>query len=411
MNNTIKKLQLPSDTDHTGRDLGTAELEMVREVLATGCLFTPKGTYVHKLEKEFASRYGVKYAHACSSGSAAVHIAVGAINPNPGDEIITTAITDMGALTAILYQGAIPVFCDVDPDSYNVTAEAIEKRITPRTKAVIVTHLFGIPCDMASIMDLCDRRGLPVIEDCAQAFDATYDGKPVGTFGKIGCFSFQQGKHMTTGEGGMVVSNDPDLARRMFLFINKAWGYGDKNPDHYFLAPNYRINEITGAVALAQLVKLTSVVSRRRAAAARFTEKIISLPGITPQKRPRNSDPVYWKYCVNVDETRAGASLTDIANRMREWGIFAMPRYIGKPAFECQIFRDKVTFGTSSWPYTDSSRSGLPPVDYDRRNFPGTIKALSHVLVIPWNEFYTDEHVDYIADRLHAAVGAEVEAR
>jgi dTDP-4-amino-4,6-dideoxygalactose transaminase len=376
-------------------------------VLASGSLFSPKGTFVHKLESEFAARYGRKYAHACSSGSAAVHVAVGAINPNPGDEIVTTSITDMGALTAILYQGAIPIFCDVDPDSYNVTAETIEKRITDRTKAVIVTHLFGIPCEMGPIMELCNRRGIPVIEDCAQAFDATYEGKAVGTFGKIGCFSFQQGKHMTTGEGGMVISDDADLARRMFLFINKAWGYGDKNPDHYFLAPNYRINEITGAVALAQLAKLTNVVAKRRASAARLTEKIISLPGIVPQKRPRNSSPAFWKYCVNVDETKTGSSLTDIANSMREWGIFAAPRYIGKPAFECQIFREKVTFGNSCWPYTDPSRSHLPPVDYDRRNFPGTIKALSQVLVIPWNEFYTDEHVNYIADNLRSAVSAE----
>jgi dTDP-4-amino-4,6-dideoxygalactose transaminase len=260
---------------------------------------------------------------------------------------------------------------------------------------------------MGPIMKLCDARGIPVIEDCAQSFDATLDGKPVGTFGAIGCFSFQQGKHMTTGEGGMVISNNPDLARRMFLFINKAWGYGDKNPDHYFLAPNYRINEITGAVALAQFAKLSGVVSRRRASAKKFMAKIIDIPGITPQKRPRTCDPVYWKFCVNVDEEKAGATLSDIASRMRAASIFAMPRYIGKPAFECQIFRDKVTFGNSSWPYTDSSRVGLPPVDHDRKNFPGAIKALSQVLVIPWNEFYTDEHINYIADRLHAAVFAE----
>ncbi|HTP80328.1 MAG TPA: DegT/DnrJ/EryC1/StrS family aminotransferase [Bacteroidota bacterium] len=411
MNTRDKKMVIPSDLDRTGRDLGSEELEVVGKVLETGCLFSPKGTYVHKLETEFAGRYGRKYAHACSSGSAAVHIAVGAINPNPGDEIVTTSVTDMGALTAILYQGAIPVFCDVDPDSYNVTAETIEKRITNRTKAVIVTHLFGIPCEMGPIMELCNRRGIPVIEDCAQAFDATYEGKPVGTFGKIGCFSFQQGKHMTTGEGGMVVSDDPELARRMFLFINKAWGYGDKNPDHYFLAPNYRINEITGGVALAQLAKLTGVVARRRASAARFTSKISHLSGISPQKRPRNSRPVFWKYCVNIDEQKAGASLNEIAASMREGGISAAPRYIGKPAFECKIFKDKVTFGNSSWPYTDPSRSHLPPVDYDSRNFPGTMKALSQVLVIPWNEFYTDEHVDYIAARLQDSVPAAVEAR
>src|SRR5512141_2661596 len=135
-----KKMQLPSDGDHTGRDLGVEELEMVRQALSTGTLFSPKGSFVKRLEKEFAARYGVAQAHALSSGSAAVHAAVAAINPNPGDEIITTSITDMGALTTILYQGAVPVFCDVHPGSYNVTADAIKARITKRTKAVVVTH-------------------------------------------------------------------------------------------------------------------------------------------------------------------------------------------------------------------------------------------------------------------------------
>jgi len=206
----------------------------------------------------------------------------------------------------------------------------------------------------------------------------------------------------------MVISSDPAIARRMFLFINKAWGYGDKNPDHYFLAPNYRINEITGGVALAQFAKLSGVVARRRASAAKFEELIADIPGVTPQSRPNDVNPVYWKCCVNIDETKAGVSLNDIASKMRAAGIFAMPRYVGKPAFECQIFRDKVTFGNSSWPYTDPSRTGLPPVDHDRKNFPGAIKALAQILVIPWNEFYTDEHVRFIADRLRAAVSAEV---
>jgi dTDP-4-amino-4,6-dideoxygalactose transaminase len=399
-------ISLPSDGDHTGRDLGKEELDLVRQVLETGTLFSPRGKFVARFEKEFAARYGMAYAYACSSGSAAVHCAVAALNPEPGDEIITTPITDMGALSAILFQGVVPVFCDVDPDSYNVTAEAIAHRITPRTRGVIVTHLFGVPCDMDPIMALCNARGIPVIEDSAQAFDATYNGKAVGTIGSVACFSFQQGKHMTTGEGGIVMTNNPDLARRMFLFINKGWGYGDKNPDHEFLAPNYRMNEVTGAVALAQLAKLTSVVTRRKATAAQFTARISGISGIKPQKRPPNSEPVYWKYCVNVDESKTGVGIMEIAARMRAAGVFTVPRYIGKPAFECTIFRDKVTFGKSNWPYSHANRAGLPPVDHDRTNFPGAVKALSQVLVIPWNEFYTDEHVKYIADALHASVAA-----
>src|SRR5690606_10616722 len=163
-----------------------------------------KGPYTRQFEERFAALVGARHAVACASGTAAIHTAVAAIDPNPGDEIITTAITDMGALTPILYQGAVPVFADFDPRSCNVTAETIRARLSDRTRAIVVTHLFGNPCDMRPIMALAKERGLPVIEDCAQAFLSQCDGRYVGVLGTIGCFSLQQGKHITTGEGGLV---------------------------------------------------------------------------------------------------------------------------------------------------------------------------------------------------------------
>ncbi|MEJ7590906.1 MAG: DegT/DnrJ/EryC1/StrS family aminotransferase [Planctomycetaceae bacterium] len=260
-----KHISLPSDQDSTGRTFGPEELEAVRQCLATGTLTSTKGNFVKQLETSFAVKIGAKFGYACSSGTAAVHCAVAALNPEPGDEIITTPITDMGALTPIIYQGAIPVFCDVDPHTYNVTAETIARCISPKTKAIIVTHLFGNPCDMGPIMELANRHGIPVIEDCAQAYLTTWHDQYVGTIGAIGCFSLQQGKHITTGEGGIVTTNDAALARRIFLFINKAWGYGDANADHYFVAPNYRMSELLGAVAVAQLHKLDAVVESQSA--------------------------------------------------------------------------------------------------------------------------------------------------
>ena len=256
-------LKLPSDQDASGRTLGKEEIDFLTEAIDSGMLFAPKGHFVKDFEAQFASMAGVDHAFACTSGTAAIHVAIGAINPDPGDEIITTSITDMGALTPILYQGAIPVFADVDPLTCNVTAKTIEARISPKTKAIIVTHLFGCPCNMTEIMDLANSRAIPVIEDSAQAFMAEHAGQGVGTFGAIGCFSLQQGKHITTGEGGIVVTDDPDLARRAFLHIHKAWGYGDEHPDHYFLALNYRMSELQGAVALAQLPKLAGVAKSR----------------------------------------------------------------------------------------------------------------------------------------------------
>src|SRR5690349_3170069 len=163
-------MSLPSDQDSTGRTLGDEEIALLSQAIRTGTLTSTKGAFVKELENRFARRVGAKHAHACSHGSAAIHTAISAIDPEPGDEIVTTSITDMGALTPILYQGAIPVFADVDPATCNVTAETIERVLSDRTRAVVVTHLFGNPCDMTAIVRLCQDRGIPVIEDCAQAF-------------------------------------------------------------------------------------------------------------------------------------------------------------------------------------------------------------------------------------------------
>ncbi len=397
----IETMQLPSDQDATGRTLGQEELDLLAEVIGAGKLFSPKGRFVKELEAQFASLMGVEHAYACTSGSAAIHTAIAAINPEPGDEIITTPITDMGALSPIPYQGAIPVFADVDPVTCNVTAETIEARLSDRTRAIIATHLFGSPCDMTSIMELANSKNIPVIEDCAQAYLAEHHGQKVGTFGAVGCFSLQQGKHITTGEGGLVVANDPDIARKMFLYINKAWGYGDQNPDHYFLALNYRMNEITGAVALAQLGKLQGVVERRVRTAAELTEKLDGLRGITTPPVKDGDIHTFWKYCLNVDPAIIEGGSPGLGTELKEFGIASAPRYIQSPSFHCQVIRDQKTFGDSRWPFTLARPEA---VNYDPAKFPGSYKGLNEILVLPWNEKYTDEHVQYIADAIHESV-------
>lgn len=388
-------LTLPSDQDSSGRTLGKEEINLLIEAVQSGTLTTTKGKFGKLLEKNFAEKFGVKYAYACASGSAAVHCAVAAVNPNPGDEIVTTSITDMGALSPIIFQSAIPVFADVDPETYNVTAEAIEKVLSEKTKAIIVTHLFGNPCDMNEIMELANAKNIPVIEDTAQSFMAKYDGKIAGTIGSIGCYSLQQGKHMTTGEGGMVVTNDDALARHMFLFINKAWGYGDANPDHYFLALNYRVSELQAAVAVAQLEKLDWVCEARTKTAEKLTAKLQGIRGVeTPKVTPRGTH-VYWKYCLNVDDSVIQDGAVGMAKLLKEKNIFSAPRYIQKPAFQCEVFQKQRTFGNSNFPFNLARPEA---VDYSPEKFEGTFKALHDVLVLPWNELYTDEHIDYIAD-------------
>jgi perosamine synthetase len=394
---------LPSDQDASGRTLGEEEIAAVSAALRSGVLTSTKGTFVSQLESRFAAMLGARYAFACSSGTAAIHCAVAALDPNPGDEIITTPITDMGALAPILYQGAIPVFADVDPATCNVTAATVAERITERTKAIVATHLFGNPCEIDEIVALGARTGIPVIEDCAQAFLAVYNRKFVGTIGRIGCFSLQQGKHITTGEGGLLVTDDPELARRLYLLINKAWGYGDARPDHYFLALNYRMSELCGSVACAQLDKLPAIVARRRMLADALTQKLRDLTEIVTPVVARGAQHSYWKYCIRTAESMHVDAVVEIAKLLKERGIVSAPRYIQKPAFMCEVFQQQRTFGASGYPF---NLARAEAVDYRLARYPGTVSALERVLVVPWNDRYTEDDVDYIADSLRWAVGS-----
>jgi perosamine synthetase len=364
-------------------------------------LTATKGSQTRHLEAALSDLLGVEHVVALASGSAAIHAAVAALDPEPGDEVVTTPITDMGALTPILYQGAIPVFADVDPSTMNVTAGTIAARLTPRTRAVIVTHLFGNPCDMDEILALAADRGLPVIEDSAQSYLGSSHGRLTGTMGAIGCFSTQQGKHISSGEGGFVTTNDSALARRMRTFVNKAWPYGEPDPDHEFVALNYRITELQSAVIAAQLPRLEANVRTRIANARRLTAQLAGVPGVAaPEPAPGNVH-CYWRYCLRVDGDVIPGGPSSLAAELQFHDIAAAPRYINRPAFRCRVFADQVTFGRSRWPFTLAAPEA---VDYSAERFPGTFSGLDQALVLGWNERYTEEHVDYLAASISTAV-------
>lgn len=393
-------MELPSDQVASGRTLGDEELDLLTEVIRSGTLTATKGAQTPRFEAEVADTFGVPHAVALASGTAAVHTAIAAIDPEPGEEIVTTAITDMGAISPILYQGAIPVFADVDARTGNVTAATIEAVLSERTRAIIVTHLFGNPCDMGPIMALANDRGIPVIEDCAQAYLACAGDDLVGTVGAIGCFSLQQGKHITTGEGGFVVTADADLARRMRVFVNKAWPYGEANPDHEFLALNYRTTELASAVGRAQLAKLAGGVERRIAAADRLTKQLAGVDAMIAPATAPGDTAVFWRYALHVDEQRLPGGPDAIAAALREVEVPSAPRYIQKPAFRCKVIAEQRTFGDSRFPFTLARPEA---VDYAAERFPGTFAYLASVLVLPWNERFTDDHVDHLAAALTGA--------
>ena len=257
-------------------------------------------------------------------------------------------------------------------------------------------------------MALARERGIPVIEDSAQTFLANYGDKMAGTIGDIGCFSLQQGKHMTTGEGGMVVTNDDAIARKMFLYINKAWGYGDANPDHYFMALNYRMSELQAAVALGQLEKLDECVENRVRTADMLTDMLNGIDGIETPVISEKAKHVYWKYCLTVDDSKIEGGSVGMANLLKEKNIFSAPRYIVKPAFMCQVFQDKNTLGDSQFPFNLARPEAHRLPDGE---LPDTAKALHDVLVLPWNEKYTDAHVEYIAENVRRRSGETEEIK
>ena len=391
---------LPSDQDATGRSFDGAELEALRQVLASGVLTSTRGTQVAALQDAFAALHERPTALACTSGSAAIHTAIAALDPEPGDEIVTTPITDMGALSPILYQGAVPVFADVDPRTLNVTAETLAARIGPRTRALVVTHLFGNPCDLGPIVELARRQDLPILEDCAQAFLATWRDQPVGTFGELAAFSLQQGKHITCGEGGLLLVTPPELARRARLFVNKAWPYGEPTPDHEFLALNYRMSELQGAVALAQLDGLTQGIEQRRAMARRLDGRLADLEGIEPPRVSPQARHSYWRYALRVDPELVPGGGRTLAAGLARRGVAARHRYIDKPAFECRVFREQRTLGNSRFPFCHARPEAL---DVAPERFPGVYRGLEEVVVLPWNERLGPEHVDFLADAIDAA--------
>ena len=389
---------LPSDADITGRNFGLEEAKNLQKVIESGALNRANRTWVSEFEAEFCRRYRVDYTGCVSSGAAAIHTAIAAVNPEPGDEIITTPITDMGAITPIIYQAAIPIFADVDPQTLNIKAETIEARITKRTRAIIVTHLFGNVCDMDPIIELAAAHGIPVIEDAAHALFSAYKGRRAGTLGDIGCFSLHQSKHMTAGEGGFVVTNNDRYAHHMKLFVDGGWESDGALPNQQILAMNYRMTELQGAVALAQFDKVERVIQARVKNAALMDTLISGLTGVSPPATTPHSRHVYLKYPLGIDEREVPGGVDEFSRILKEQGIWSAPGHIRKPAFMSEFIREQRTFGDSGFPFRGPHRRGLPAIKYRLEDYPGATEALARVCVLPWNEFYTEDDVRYIAD-------------
>ena len=268
----------------TGKRFDETELQELKEALEQQTLFYWFGEKVKTFRRQFADLYGMKHCHMVSSGTAALHVATASIGIGPGDEVITTPITDQGTIIAILAQGGVPVFADLDPHVYAVTAATIAPCITPKTKAIIVVHLAGNPADLEPILALAKKHGLGVIEDCAQSYLCRYKGRLAGTMGDIGCFSLNDFKHISAGDAGMLITNDDALAERAGVYLDKGYRRDGSGRRPEILAPNYRPSELHGAVAIAQLRKLPRICERRNTLGDRLTAGVQGLPGLHPLK-------------------------------------------------------------------------------------------------------------------------------
>ena len=246
--------------------LGREEAEAVARVMETGMI--AQGERVAEFERSFASYCGVKHAIATSNGTTALHAALLAAGIGAGDEVIVPSFTFIASATSVSMCGASPVFADVDDRTFTLEASSVEALVTPRTKAVVGVHLFGQPFDIPALSALCREHDLFLIEDAAQAHGSTHRGKMVGSFGYLGCFSFYATKNMTTGEGGMVTTDDPELADRVRLLIN----HGQKEKYlHTTLGYNYRMTDMAAAIGLVQLKRLDGM-NARRAANAKYLD-------------------------------------------------------------------------------------------------------------------------------------------
>jgi dTDP-4-amino-4,6-dideoxygalactose transaminase len=267
---------------------------LTAEAIRSQNLFGLGGPKVSAFEKAFAELYGMKHAVGSTSGTSAIHVAVGTVNPNPGDEIITAPITDGGSVVPIVYQNCIPIFADVD-QTYNMDPADVESKITDRTAAIMVVHLFGNACNMDAMVDIARRHNIPLIEDCSQAHVTRYKGRYLGTWGDIAAYSLQQSKHLTTGDGGMTLTNRDDWAERMFLFRDKGWtrkpGWGART--YAFLAPNYRMTELQAAVGLPQIKTVRGVVEKRAELGSYLSDLISDLDGVSPPPVTPGSEHSY----------------------------------------------------------------------------------------------------------------------
>ena len=301
--------------------LGGHEIKYVEEAVKSGWI-SSSGSYVGKFEEAFSKYCDCKYGIAVTNGTVAIHLALVALGIGSGDEVIIPSFTMIATAFAICYTGAMPVFVDVDPETWNIDPEKIEEKITARTKAILPVHVYGNPCDMDAIVEIAHKHKLYIIEDAAEAHGAEYKGKRVGSFSEVAAFSFFANKNLTTGEGGMCVTNNEKLAEKLKYYKNMCFPLnGQRNYLHDDIGFNYRMSNLHAAIGLAQTEKADEYRDRRRSHHRLYKKLLQGVPGIRFQKDTHDSLNVNWMNTIILDQKLYKRNRDELVFHLRENGV------------------------------------------------------------------------------------------
>ena len=295
------------------------ELKYVQQAVETNWI-SSAGSFIREFEARFAEACHTRYGIACANGTVALHLAIATLGLEPGDEVILPTFTMIATINAVTYCGATPVLVDNEPDYWQLDVEQVAAKITPRTKAIVPVHIYGHPVDMDPLMDLARQHGITVIEDAAESHGAEYKGRRTGGLGDAASFSFYGNKIITTGEGGMITTDNREIAQLAWNLRDHAFS-SERHFWHKFVGFNYRMTNLQAAVGLAQVEQLESFVAARRRNAAEYTRRLRDIPGITTPPGAAWAKNVYWMYGILIDQEAYGMSRDELRRALADHGI------------------------------------------------------------------------------------------
>lgn len=358
--------------------IGDEEIRAVSEVVRSGILSL--GPKLKEFENAFARFMGTKYAIAVNSGTSGLHLCMKALNIRPGDEVITTPFSFVASSNPVIFEGGKPIFVDIDEKTYNIDPKRLGYAITDKTKAIVLVHIFGQACNMNEIMKISEKRRIPIIEDACEALGATYNGRKVGAFGRAGVFAFYPNKQITTGEGGMILTDDDEIALLCGSLRNQGREDSGDWFNHVRIGYNYRLSEISCALGIEQLKKIDFILKKRKEIAAKYTARLKDIKGLITPYIDSPSDNSWWVYYLRVAE---GINRDMVLKYLNEKGISSKGYFY--PPIHLQPVYKKI-FG------------------YKGGEFPVAERISSSGFIIPFFVELTDQQIGIVCETIIEAL-------